>query len=543
MKKVFLILVIQIFITGAALAQINWSEYSQSYTDRTNDKSSNIGLILALRKGNDFLWSLREQSHHFSTLDKETAFRHLRPGEIIARTTFDTARAQFFLHGVNPENARLYQYRVMEYPGNQVLIPWQSIRQFTDSGVIKSSGMPKMAYLGGYKTSFDKTLIMDIRKNESNKIVATSLVAWELITPIITNVYTSKNLDEFFKKLQHPWAPVKQTSGNRSSILKVPSANANIIFILKGEISYRKQIQYELTRNGSLYSSWRYNDYDNSFIWIKDCPPGSYVIKIRFSGQPLTNVTQYTFEIEPTWYQSNLFRIVVGIFIAAVIGALLFLMLYVRQKRKTKLAQEGKGKLQLELKAIYAQLNPHFVFNALSSIQGLINKQDIKNANYYLSDFARLMRQSLNNSNKEQISVEEEIKMIETYLKLEQLRFGFDYVIDVSLGINIYETSIPILLLQPLVENAVKHGVSSRHQNGCIRIEFKENESAMLVSIADNGPGITEKKSSQGYGLKLTRDRINLLNKLNPEQQIVLDISNSITGGMQITFTFNQWFL
>jgi two-component system LytT family sensor kinase len=543
MKKVIIFLIAQFILTAAASAQINWRDYSQSWVGDNNNNSGSISLIVALRSGNDFLWPLKANKASFNKFIKDTAFRHLRPKDFIARQAFDTARAQFFLKGVGLENAASYEFRVLEYPGNRVIVPWHEVSQFASAGVLKSSTINKMAYLGGYKTAFGKMLIMDVRNMQSKKIIATSLVAWEFIKPVVTNIYTSKNLDEFFKKLQYPWAPSKQPTGKQSEVLKMPSTDNNVIFALKGEVFYKRQIQYELIRNGSIYRSWRYNDYDNSFVWIKDCPPGAYVIKIRFSGQPLSNTAEYRFKVEPAWYQTNLFRILAGLLLAAILGGFLFLMLYVKQKRELREEQAKKTKSQLELKAIYAQLNPHFIFNALSSIQGLINNQDIKGANNYLSDFARLMRGSLNNSNKDEISLEEEVKILDTYLKLEQLRFGFNYEIRVLPPINTYETGIPALLLQPLVENAVKHGVSALLEKGLIVIEFTKAENAMVVSISDNGKGFNEQSSSEGYGLKLTKDRIKLLNELNSEHKLYLSIEASLQPETLITLTFNDWFL
>ncbi|MFD2572813.1 sensor histidine kinase [Spirosoma soli] len=542
MKKAILFLIIHLLTLATGYAQIIWDDYSQSYTEGAMSNSPTVGLIVALRKGNDFMWSIREKSKHFDTLDKDANFKRVRPKDIIARTTFDTARAQFFLSGVGPQNAHLFQFRVIEYPSNRVLVPWRTINQFTDSALIKSIKMPKMAYLGGYKTSFGNMLILDVRKTESNRIIATSLVAWEVITPSITSIYTSENIDQFFKKLQYPWAKEKQPTDQQSPVLTVPSTNTNLVFVLRGTIFYKEQIQYELIRNGNVYTPWRYNDYDNSFVWIQDCPPGSYVIKIRFSSQPSTNVTEYRFDVEPAWYQTNLFRIVVGIFVAALLGACVFGLLFIRQRRKTQQQESDRTKLQLELKAIHAQLNPHFVFNALSSIQGLINRQDIKGANSYLSDFARLMRESLNYTHKDEIALQEEIKTLDTYLKLEQLRFGFQYAINVDAAINVYETNIPVLLLQPLVENAVKHGVATLQEKGAIIINFNRADHNMIVTITDNGKGFTNDIATTGLGLRLTRDRINLLNKLHPEWQLSLDINNTVPSGTQVTLSYKNWF-
>lgn len=251
---------------------------------------------------------------------------------------------------------------------------------------------------------------------------------------------------------------------------------------------------------------------------------------------------EYPFEIETAWYQSVVFKIIVGILTVAFWGFIIFLILLIKQRKKTARELSNKEKSQLELKAIYAQLNPHFVFNALSSIQGLINNQDIEGANHYLSDFARLMRDSLANSNKDQTSLKEEMITLETYLKLEQLRFGFKYDIKTS-DVNIYETEIPSLLLQPLIENAVKHGVSTLKENGIINLGFSKHNNDMIVTIQDNGGGFQYSENMDGYGLKLTNDRIKLLNQIMNGQFIEMHIKEGLPVGTIINLTFKNWFL
>ena len=541
MKKNIFAIIAGVMTLTSVQAQINWDDYSQSFPSEVGKKPSAVGLILAIRKENNAFWEIRKKSRHFYALEKDPVFQRERPRGFVARTTFDTARAQFFLHGVGPQKAHLYQFRVTEYPGNRVLVPWQGIDRFTDSTLIHDSGMPVMAYLGGYRTRLGKMLILDVRNTEQNQIVATSLVAWESIKPVITSVYTSETIDDFFQRLQSPWLPDQQSTGNFSPVFTVPSTNENLIFALEEGQFSKKQIQYELIRTGSVYTPWRDNEYNNSFVWIKDCPPGAYTIRIRYSAQP-QHVAEYHFIIEPAWYQSNQFLFLAGIFVMALLGSCLFLLLFIRQRRKTRQEQADKTWLQLELKAIHAQLNPHFVFNALSSIQGLINKEDIEGANRYLSDFARLLRESLNHSNKDELSLHEEIQMVDTYLKLEQLRFGFQYTIRADSAINVYETGIPVLLLQPLVENAVKHGVASRPEKGIIAVDFNRSAQAMTVTITDNGSGFTEDKASNGLGLSLTRDRIDRLNKLHPDWHLTLAIRNATPSGTQITLTFASWF-
>ncbi|MHA4739104.1 sensor histidine kinase [Dyadobacter sp. MSC1_007] len=546
MKSIILLIFAGLAGLPSAYAQIDWKEYSQSYSNEIRESPSVVALILAIRKENNSFWGMYGKSKHFETLKKDPDFRKLRSQEMVARTTFDTARVQFFLHGVNQGNAHEYEFRVTEFPSNAVVKPWKRIDQFTDSTLMRDSGFSEMGYLGGYRTKLGSALIMDVRKVESREIVSTSMAAWEPVRPEISSIYTSETVDAFFRQLQSVWLPDEQSTGSLAPGLAVPSTNMNLVFALQDGIFTKRQIQYQLIRNGEVYRAWQNNAYDNSFVWIKDCGPGNYTINIRYSAQP-QHIASYSFKVEPVWYETNQFRILAGVLLLTLIGLLVLLF---RQQKKARLQQIDKSRLQLELKAIYAQLNPHFVFNALSSIQGLINKQDLKVANTYLSDFAKLTRDFLVHSQKDQIALHEEIQTLDTYLRLEKLRFGFEYTISVDPGINIYETDIPAMLLQPLVENAVKHGVASMGEKGAIKLIINRSSQNMIVKLTDNGKGIIEGKSETGLGLKLTRERITLMNQLHREWQLTLLISNATPSGMasgipsgtQIMLSFNQWF-
>ena len=182
------------------------------------------------------------------------------------------------------------------------------------------------------------------------------------------------------------------------------------------------------------------------------------------------------------------------------------------------------------------------MFNALGSIQGLINKEDLQGANMYLSDFAKLMRDSITNCNKEQITLNEEIMTLETYLKLEQLRFGFEYSINIH-EIDVYITEIPSMLLQPLIENAVKHGVSTLNGNGLINLTFSKSDNDMIITLQDNGKGFVYSSQLSGLGLKLTKERIKLMNEMLKEQSIELQIKGDSLAGTNIRLMFKNWLL
>jgi hypothetical protein len=543
MNRIRLFLIFSVLLPNSLFAQINWGDYSQSFPSGALDKPETVALILAIPKNNNSFWAIRENSDHFTALEKDSSFKTIRPSNIVARTTFDTNKAHFFLHGVNKNNADTYEFRITEYPSRKVLIPWQSITQFTDSALIKSAALPQMAYLGGYKTSLGSMLIVDVKKKGQSQIAATCLIAWEAIRPVIAGIYTSDDLDVFLQKLQYPWAqPIAKHKKNYSlDKLLLPATNTNLILVLNADIYAKNQVQYQLIHNNDV-RPWVDNEYHNSFIWLKDFSPGQYKIRIRYAVQP-QHITEYEFEVTPNWHQSFWFKWVVAGVGVVVIGLLVFIYLLIQQRIKTRQEIANKQKLQLELRALYAQLNPHFVFNALSSIQGLINRHDLKGANEYLSDFARLMRESLAGSSKEEVSLHKELQTMETYLKIEQLRFGFQYTIEVDERMEVYTTNLPSLLWQPLLENAVKHGVAPLQQKGQITVRVEKEKEGLIIQISDNGKGMVVQESIHGFGLKLTRERIALLNQLNQEQPIALAIDSQLSKGTEATLTFNHWFL
>ncbi|GAB3755922.1 histidine kinase [Spirosoma pomorum] len=542
MKRIRLLLLLFAGWPLSLYAQINWGDYSQSYPDQALNKPQTVALILAIPKLNNSFWTRQATSPLFERFAKDATVKETRLTESIARTSFDTARAQFFLHGVNQGNAADYQYRVVEYPGRRILEPWRAITRFTDSSVINSSTLPQMAYLGGYKAPLGRMVVVDVRRQGQTPIIATSLVAWEPIRPTVSNIYTSDDLDVFLQKLQYPW--VKSRTDNQAPAyslteLKLAATNSNLVYKLTADIYSKTQLQYQLLRDDQLVRSWADNEYDNGFIWLKGFAPGRYRLQIRYTAQP-QHVAEYRFQVEPAWYQSIWFRLAMAGVTVLVIGLIIVALLLVRQRTKTQQETMNKEKRQLELRALYAQLNPHFVFNALSSIQGLVNQQDLKGANAYLADFARLMRESLAGGNREETSLQQEVQTMETYLKLEQLRFGFRYTIRVSDQLDVYTTSLPSLLWQPLLENAVKHGVALLQGAGQITLWIDTVEDTLRIRITDNGNGMPDHVSTIGYGLALTRDRIRLLNELNPEQPITLAFTKPAVGA-EVTLIFSHW--
>ncbi len=204
-----------------------------------------------------------------------------------------------------------------------------------------------------------------------------------------------------------------------------------------------------------------------------------------------------------------------------VLIAVVFLFLGFRKRQEIKVEQKEillKAEIsETELKALRAQMNPHFIFNALNSIADYINKNDAKSADYYLGKFAKLMRGILENSEEKEIPLSEELKMLEFYMDLESLRFKnkFNYDIKIADDINPENVFIPPLILQPFVENSILHGLAKKENDGKITIQINKTENLLKCTIEDNGIGRKNPNENLGksYGVKLTKERIALFDK------------------------------
>ena len=218
-----------------------------------------------------------------------------------------------------------------------------------------------------------------------------------------------------------------------------------------------------------------------------------------------------------------------------------------RMRREAQIRQkEAEYKQQaaeIEMKALRAQMNPHFIFNALNSIYVFIQEKKDAQASEYLLKFSKLIRLVLENSMHREVSMSDDLEALELYMQLEKLRIakGFDYNIDIQEGLNIQEIYIPPLILQPFVENSIWHGLNKKPEKGMISIHVKKKENHLHIVVEDNGiesivemkedPARAKKKS---LGMDLTRDRLNLLNtgEVNKAELIVTDL-RSATGEYQ----------
>jgi len=211
-----------------------------------------------------------------------------------------------------------------------------------------------------------------------------------------------------------------------------------------------------------------------------------------------------------------------GVLGTLLIAAIIGIAYYSRVKGKQKKERNRRRIRELELRAIRSQMNPHFIFNALSSIQNLINRSANQEANKYLIDFSRLLRKVLATSEKKLVSLSDEIEQLQLYLKLEQLRFPFSYSLAVGKNIEPDAIEIPGMLIQPFVENAVKHGIAPRG-TGEIIIRLSLQDQLLVIDIIDDGPGMVTETES-GFGIRAISNEFEILKDLyNTEIGITIE--------------------
>ena len=192
-----------------------------------------------------------------------------------------------------------------------------------------------------------------------------------------------------------------------------------------------------------------------------------------------------------------------------------------RVRRRFKKETQLRKLRELELTAIRSQMNPHFLFNSLNSVQNLVQQNKGREAHIYLANFAGLIRKVLQNSEKEEVSLAEELEMTEQYLNLEKLRFDFNFSILVEDGIDINNTLVPSILLQPFVENAVIHGLQIKSENRQVKIEITKDFLGIKITIEDNGIGREAAKQiakeKNGMATKLIKERLEILQEKQGE--------------------------
>lgn len=294
-------------------------------------------------------------------------------------------------------------------------------------------------------------------------------------------------------------------------------------------------------------SDWVYVDGGRHYADYANVMPGTYTFRVTGAGgNGLWNSegVGLTIIIRPPWHATWWFRTFAALLFIFLIWLLIFTRVRHIQKKhllETRMLTVEKQLLEIQQKALRLQMNPHFIFNSLNSIQSFILTRDVDMAINYLSRFSQLMRLILANSRESVIALADEIKAITLYLEIEKLRFDnrFDYHINTDPEIDEDFTGIPPMILQPYVENAIIHGLMHKTTHGSIYIAFAKKGNSLLCTITDDGIGrerAIEIKEASGLsaksrGMTITSERLEFLSQNADEKFTVLIVDLKDTSG------------
>jgi ligand-binding sensor domain-containing protein len=308
--------------------------------------------------------------------------------------------------------------------------------------------------------------------------------------------------------------------------------------------SQTENIEYSYMLEG-VDTGW-VNNGNRNFVNYTQLKPGNYTFKVKcFNNNYIwSDINTLQITITPPWFKTWWFYLVSALCIVTL------LFLFYKQRVKTISYKAGvKQKItETEMAALKAQMNPHFMFNCINSIDAFIHSNDKYNATLYLNKFAKLLRNILDSSKANTVSITKDIETLKLYIELEELRnenkFKTTFTVDEELLTNDYK--VPPLIIQPFVENAILHGIKNKYENdGILTVEIKRVNDKIQYTVTDNGVGrnaaakIMQNKESH-YGMQMSYDRIKLFNKEETASVQVNDLyNNEKAAGTKVIVNLN----
>ncbi len=408
----------------------------------------------------------------------------------------------------------------------------------TNEGILKYHNTPN-----GYQLIKKLTISNGLPSNNitdiiiyNNKIIASTHNGIVIIPKNQKQI--SQFLDIYFEKATYNNKAISYNS--KFKYTKYNTTNFHISSIDFSEGNTTLNYKYRLL---PIQKAWTETTLNN--LNFNNLSPKNYVLEFNTN-----NITKtYKFKITPLWWQRTISKI--GFSILALLG-FGFLLLQIRNreiKKKTAKLETEKQLAEFELYALRSQMNPHFVFNSLNAIQYYITKNQTELSEKYLVKFSKLIRLFFNFSRETFITIKQEVLLIKSYLEIEKMRFGddFNFEIIVDKNLDISNNKTPTMLLQPIVENAVNHGLFHNSGKGLIKIEFlKKSDQIFVITISDNGVGIKKAQEIKQNSIKthvsksseILKDRIALINK-SKDLKITYAVSElEKNKGTVVTLTF-----
>lgn len=459
-----------------------------------------------------------------------------------------------------PKNAKDYRYRIIQND-NKELVGWSTPSIFKKT----EDDSATYCFLGNLKYQKNQFILVEIYNVNNYKDRDAIIIDWRETRPFAfwaSVDYRKKNFGNVI--LSASLGQDRKSTGTNFidtdtlSDIKFRLGDSLIRLGFRSHhqpTSYNYMVNLKRTIEGKS-ERVRLDETNGTFLLYKEFwnKPGKYeitftpMLKSVGGGKTIylnQEEVSYKFTVLPDLNPKLIFSqresLLIGMAIVSVLGFIALAIWYLikrKSQRKLALLHQQKELSKAQLNSIRSQLNPHFMFNALAGIQNLMNTNKIDEANRYLGKFSRLTRNVLDH--KELISLAEERTLLEDYLQMEQFRFGFMYQIYIDSNLNLDNIEIPTMLLQPFVENAVKHGIAEMDAEGKISISLLKDNQNLILRVSDNGKGFDVDQNYSGLGLQLSKNRISLLNTIYHETSFELDMK-SLESGSEITITLNQW--
>lgn len=279
-------------------------------------------------------------------------------------------------------------------------------------------------------------------------------------------------------------------------------------------------------------------------IYFSNVPSGKYIFRLKITdkyGNTSLETKTLGISITTPWWRSWWFN---SLLFFVITGVIIFFWRFNNKQLHLKIQN-----IELNNKLLRVQMNPHFIFNSLSSIQHFIYANQPQLAGEQLSDFARLIRLILENSRHETISLVKETETIQLYIGLQQMRFphGFDFVLEVDSTLNKQQTFVPPMLAQPFLENAIEHGIKQIERKGKITLRFIRQNNRIRIEVEDNGIGMkaanhlktNSEHPHESLSIKICRERLSILEKKH-KMDLLFQLNESpnpdVYTGTQISF-------
>jgi len=384
----------------------------------------------------------------------------------------------------------------------------------------------------GKNDGFNDLIIYQLMLYQGNILAATSNGIYEIDQPEQFLQRVPKTIPLYINTISY-------YKGDTSGISKITLPYNNNRLVIR-----YSAVCFNLPEDIKYY--YRFDNRDTTWYEIastelvmENLIPGIYNLEIKAAipgERRFSDIQKLQIIIEKPWWQ-NSWLIVAGLFIIAGVVYLVYKnrikKITAREKEKTALKSKM---IEMEQTALRAQMNPHFIFNCLTSIQQLVVTGNKTEANEYLVRFARLIRKTLDLSGRSFITIEEETNYLKEYLILEQLRIPgqFEFSIHTDENIDTLKTEIPNMMLQPIVENSIRHGIKHLdNKRGYITIELKRSNDNIICLITDNGVGRKKLKEADGkyfnenksFGMDIVNKRLEALS-FHPTNESMLEVED-----------------